>query len=147
MPGPSKQPGSVRRVSSSLSKVSTPPTAAPARSSKVSNPSKIVRLKLHKEALSAFPPYIQSVTKIKQAQSSPSTKTKATPSKASTSSAPIKLETDTNSSIGGGPDDSNSPTKDAKQEFKAGVKRELGSGIEGDTQSKAKSNPRKRPRV
>lgn len=145
MPGPSKQSGSVRRVSSSLSKVSTPPTTAPARPSKASN-SKIVHLRLSKDVLLAFP-HDQSVPKARLAQSSPITKTKSAPMKASTSSVPVRSETDTNSSAGGGPDDKHSHPKDVKQESKTGVKRELGSGAEGDSQSKSKSNPRKRPRV
>jgi len=150
MPIAPKQAGSVRRVSSSLSKVSTPPTSAPARPSKSTKPSKFVQLKLSPETLSTFP-RDETTQTTSQAKTSPKATTKSVPSTAPTPPARVKSEADTSSSQGGGRDDTQSPTKDVKQEGQNGgrtdTKRALGAGVEGDDPAKAKANPRKRPRV
>lgn len=150
MPTAPKQAGSVRRVSSSLSKVSTPRTSALARPSKSTKPSKIVQLKLSPETLSAFPR--DEITQTTgQTKTSPKATTKAFQSTALTPPTRLKFEADTSSSQGGDRDDSQSPVKDIKQEGQNGVKtdtkRALGAGVEGDDPAKAKANPRKRPRV
>ena len=143
-----------RRVSSSLSKVSTPPstatpTATPnARPIKPSKPSKVVKFKLSKDKLSRFP-HEQIVRKSSQPKKSPlSTSTTVPPDEPATS-APIKSEPDnTPSSNESGP--VSSPAKDVKQEGrpapKSGVKRELEAGVESDDKDKAKNPPRKRAR-
>lgn len=150
----SKTATAPRRISSSLSKVSTPPTTATStaitntRPIKPSKPSKVVNLKLPKEKLSRFP-HEQIVRKSSQPKKSPlSTSTIAAPDEPATS-APIKSESDnTPPSSGSGP--TSSPVKDGKQEGlpapNPGVKRELGAGVDSDDKDLAKNSPRKRAR-
>lgn len=143
-----------RRVSSSLSKVSTPPTTTtPAatnntRPIKPSKPSKIVSLKLSKARLSRFP-HEQTVRKSSQPKKSPlSTSTTVPPDEPATS-AHIKSEPD-NTSPSNESAPVSSPVKDVKQEglpaLKPGVKRELGAGVESEDKDKPKNPPRKRAR-
>lgn len=151
---PGSKPGSTpRRVSSSLSKVSTPPTttiaSAPTRANKSSKPSKIVHIRLPKDRLLRFP-YDQQPRKASQAKASPlSTSTVVTPDE-STKSSTVQVEADSTPTLRGGGQDSTSPVKDVKSETvatpKAGVKRELGAGVEGDDQDKPKTNVKKRPK-
>lgn len=150
----SKAAAAPRRVSSSLSKVSTPPTTAPpiattnARPVKSSKPSKVISFKLSKEKLSRFP-HEQIARKSSQPKKSPlSTSTTVPPDEVATS-APIKSELDsTPTSNESGP--ASSPVKDVKQEDlsapKPGVKRELGAGTESEDKDKSQNNPRKRAR-
>ena len=150
----SKSATAPRRVSSSLSKVSTPPTTATpvattnARPIKPSKPSKVVNLKLSKERLSRFP-HDQIVRKTSQPKKSPlSTSTTVAPDEPATP-APSKSDPDnTTPSNESGP--ASSPVKEIKQEGpsapKSGVKRELGAGIESDDKDKSKNPPRKRPK-
>ena len=150
----SKAAAATRRVSSSLSKVSTPPTTAPpiattnARPVKPSKPSKVISLKLSKDKLSRFP-HEQIARKSSQPKKSPlSTSTTVPPDEVATP-APIKPELDkTPTSNESGP--ASSPVKDVKQEGlsppKPGVKRELGAGTESEDKDKSQNNPRKRAR-
>ena len=144
-----------RRVSSSLSKVSTPAsTATPvaptnARSIKPSKPSKVVHLKLSKDKLSRFP-HEQIVRKASQQKKSPLSTSTTVPPDESATPAPIKSEPDnTTPSNESGP--TSSPVKDVKQEgqsaAKPGVKRESGAGTESDDKDKSKNPPRKRART
>ncbi len=150
----SKTATAPRRVSSSLSKVSTPPTTATptpattARSTKPSKPSKVVNLKLPKDKLSRFP-HEQPVRKSSQPKKSPlSTSTTVAPDEPA-ASAPIKSEQDSTppSNESGS---ASSTAKDVKQEVlptaKPGVKRELGTGTESEDKDKSKNSPRKRPK-
>ncbi len=149
-PGP--KPGSTpRRVSSSLSKVSTPPTTAatstPGRAAKSSKPSQIVHIKLSKDRLKAFP-HEKHIRKAGHAKASPlSTSKVITPDDSTTSTTAVKAEPDS-TPTSNGERNSASPVKDVKSEAppatKTGVKRELGAGVEGDDKDKAKANPRKR---
>lgn len=153
----SKTATAPRRVSSSLSKVSTPPTTATftatanPKPAKPTKPSKIVTFKLKKEKLSRFP-HERIVRKSSQPKKSPlSTSTTVAPDEPATS-APIKSEPD-NSPPSPPSNESGraSPmVKDVKQEslpaLKAGVKRELGAGTESEDKDKSKSSPRKRAR-
>ena len=143
-----------RRVSSSLSKVSTPPTTATpiattnARPNKSSKPSKVVSLKLPKDKLSRFP-HEQVVRKSNQPKKSPlSTSTTVPPDEPATP-APIKSEPE-NASPSNESGPTSSPVKDVKQEGlsapKPGVKRELGAGTESDDKEKSKNPSRKRVR-
>ncbi|CAF9934455.1 MAG: hypothetical protein ALECFALPRED_005953 [Alectoria fallacina] len=150
----SKTATAARRVSSSLSKVSTPSnTATPvattnARPIKPSKPSKVVNLRLPRDMLSRFP-HEQTVRKVTQPKKSPlSTSTIVAPDEP-TASAPIKTEPDhTTPSTESG--SSSSPVKDVKQEglpaLKSDVKRELGAGVESEDKDKPKNPPRKRAR-
>ena len=143
-----------RRTSSSLSKVSTPPTTAPptvatnARPNKTSKPSKVVNLKLSKDKLSRFP-HEQIVRKSNPPKKSPlSTSTVVTPDEP-VAAAPIKSEPDktTPSNESGS---ASSPAQDVKEDGvpapKSGVKRELGAGTESDEKDKSKNPARKRSR-
>lgn len=151
---PGSKPGSTpRRVSSSLSKVSTPPAtttpSAPARANKSSKPSKIVHIKLAKDRLLRFP-HEQQFRKASQVKASPlSTSTVVTPDE-STKPSVLQVEADSTPTLRGGGQDSASPAKDVKLETaaipKVGVKRELGAGVEGDDQDKSKTNAKKRPK-
>ena len=150
----SKSASASRRVSSSLSKVSTPATTATpvsatnTRPSKSSKPSKVVNLKLSKEKLSRFP-HEQTVRKPSQPKKSPlSTSTTVAPDEP-VPSAPIKSEPD-NTPPSNDSEPASSPVKDVKQEglspLKPGVKRELGAGVESEDKDKPKNPPRKRAR-
>ena len=150
----SKTSTASRRVSSSLSKVSTPPTTTTpiattnARSIKPSKPSKIVSLKLSKDKLSRFP-HDQIVRKSSQPKKSPlSTSTIVAPEEPATP-APIKSEPD-NSTPSNESRPASSPVKEVKQEgllpSKPGVKRELGAGTESEDKDKSKNPARKRSR-
>ena len=151
-PGP--KPGSTpRRVSSSLSKVSTPPTTAlataPSRAAKSSKASRIVHFKLPRDQLQRFP-HEQHIRKASHAKTSPLSTSKVITSEESTPSAAVKPDPDSTSTTNGHQDSSSSPVKDTKSEAlpssKSGTKREAGPGDEGDEKEKAKTNPRKRPK-
>lgn len=152
-PGP-KSGSTTRRVSSSLSKVSTPQTNTPAppppptRAAKSSKPSKIVRIKLPKDQLKVFP-HEQRLRKSSHAKASPLSTSKVITSDNSTPSAAVKPEPDSTSTLSG-EQDTESLVKDVKSEAstapKTGVKRDFGALVEGDDNDKAKTNPRKRPR-
>lgn len=153
MPGP--KPGSTpRRVSSSLSKVSTPPatttTPTPARTTKSSSkPAKIVHIKLPKEKLLRFP-HEQQLRKASHAKASPlSTAKVITPDEPATIAA-VKAEPDTTSASSRSKG-SSSPTKDTNPDkpttSKTGLKRELGAGVEEEDKDTTKTNPRKRPKA
>ena len=147
----SKAATAPRRVSNSLSKVSTQPTTTTptpttnARSIKSSKPSKIVHLKLSRDKLSPFPHEQISRKPTQQKKSPLSTSTTVTPDEPVTS-APIKSEPDNPppSNEGGSP---SSPVKqEALPAPKAGVKRELEAGVESEDKDKTKNPPRKRAR-
>lgn len=151
-PGP-KPAGTPRRVSSSLSKVSTPPTTtnafAATRANKSSKLSKIVHIKLSKDRLLRFP-HEHQIRKASQPKASPlSTSTVVTPDESTRSSA-AQVEADSTPTLSEEQQDSTSPTKDIKSETvappKAGVKRELGAGVEADDQDTPKTNAKKRPK-
>lgn len=144
-----------RRVSSTLSKVSTLPNVATpvatnnARPNKSSKQSKVVSLKLSKAKLSRFP-HEQPVRKPSQQKKSPlSTSTTVPPDEPATT-AHIKSEPD-NTSPSNESAPVSSPVKDVKQEglpaLKPGVKRELGAGVESEDKDKPKNPPRKRVRT
>ncbi|KAL9134217.1 MAG: hypothetical protein Q9175_004603 [Cornicularia normoerica] len=143
-----------RRVSSSLSKVSTPPstatptTTANARPIKPLKPSKVVNLKLSKDKLTRFP-HEQIVRKSSQPKRSPLSTSTTVPPDEPAISAPIKSEPD-NSPPSNESGPTSSPVKDVMQEGlpapKTGVKRELGAGVESDDKDKPKNPPRKRAR-
>lgn len=150
----SKTATATRRVSSSLSKVSTPsntttPTAATStRPIKPSKQSKVVNLKLPTDKLSRFP-HEQTVRKPSQLKKSPlSTSTIVAPDEPATS-APIKSEPD-NTPPSNESGSTPSPVKDVKQDglpaTKTGVKKELGAGVESDDKDTPKNPPRKRAR-
>ena len=151
----SKSATAPRRVSSSLSKVSTPPTTATATATTNTKPtkptkaSKVVNLKLSKEKLSRFP-HERIVRKSSQQKKSPLSTSTTVPSDEPATLAPIKSEPE-NSPPSPPSNESGraSPlAKDVKQEglpaSKAGVKRELGAGTESDDKDKSKNSPRKR---
>ena len=153
MAGGPKPANTPRRISSSLSKVSTPPTTAPAtttnttRPSKSSKQSKVIQFKLSKEVLSSFPH--ETLRKPGQKKASPlSTSTVITPDEPA-ASATVKSESEPVPVVKG-ETPAASPAKDIKQEGlpgpKTGAKRELGAGVESDSKEKPKANPRKRPR-
>ncbi|KAF6226237.1 hypothetical protein HO133_009103 [Letharia lupina] len=150
----SKAATAPRRVSSTLSKVSTLPTTATpmattnARPIKPSKPSKVVNLKLSKDKLSRFP-HEQAIRKPSQPKKSPLSTSTTVPPDEPALSAPIKSEPETTASSNeNGP--VSSPIKDVKQEAlpapKPGVKRELGAGVESEDKDKPKNPPRKRAR-
>ena len=150
----SKAATAPRRVSNSLSKVSTPPTTTTptpttnARPTKSSKPSKVIHLKLSRDKLSRFP-HEQIARKPTQPKKSPLSTSTTVPPDEPVTSAPIKSEPDNSTPSNGGGSPS-SPVKDVKQEAllapKAGVKRELEAGVESEDKDKTKNPPRKRAR-
>ena len=151
MPGVPKGTTALRRVPSSLSKVSTPPAALPSQSSKSTKKSKVVKFKISKEHLSTLAIKTTS-TKV----SDP--KVKASPK---TTSKPLilngptptthKSESETSSSKAGERDGLQSPGKSAsdgeKRDPNVGEKREAAAAIDEDGKGKAKGVQRKRPKV
>ena len=150
-PGP--KPGNTpRRVSSSLSKVSTPPATAAAstsaRSAKSSKPSRVVHFKLSKDQLRQFP-HEEQIKKAGRAKASPlSTSKVITPDDPTTSTA-VKPDPETTPTLNEEQIPAVTP-KAAKSEAssasKTAAKKEVGAGTEGDDKDKAKTNVKKRPR-
>ena len=153
MPTATKSGNTPRRISSSLSKVSTPPststTTVPSRTNKSSSskPSKIIPLKLPKNKLLQFPH--GHLRKGSQAKASPLSSSKVITPDESGTDVTVKNEPSSIPALQGDKG-SRSPTKDTKSEksstSKTGVKRELGAGVEGDDSDKLKGNARKRPK-
>ncbi|KAI4216463.1 MAG: hypothetical protein LQ351_000952 [Letrouitia transgressa] len=156
MPPHPKASNPTRRVSSSLSKVSTPPNSI--RGSKSSRPTKIITLKLSAKALSRFPH--------DQPQAQPSSAPKQTGKRASTSanntshkkdeakSAEVKHE---KGSPPPPPSSSETPQPSANDSAsskaaaksgspKTGSKRGLGAGVEGP-KPRARPGPKKKIRL
>lgn len=143
-----KSTTSLRRASSSLSKVATPP--ATARSGKTSKPSLIVKLNVSSTILSRFPhekptrkaPPSKSTT-APPPSAAPVTNEKAKP-------VPVKLEQKPSPS----PPQPESPetpsdkvTSKGTAGPKAGTKRELGEGLDDSAKSKARPGPKKRQKL
>ena len=151
MAGPTKQTSGVRRMPSSLSKVSTPPSTSSSKQSKSSKPNLIVQLKLPKEYLSQFPHDYSSTGESIETKPISSSTTKPTVSTGSASSAPGKSESDASLSATGAGDENHSSDSKLKQgdtnNPKAGVKREIDAGVAGDEKPKPKPAQRKRPKV
>ena len=152
MPGPPKAATALRRVPSSLSKMSTPPVTLSTQSSKSSKKIKIVKLKVSKEYLSTISEKV-SATKIGElkVKASPKTSTKPLPSNATIPGA-INSENESKSSAKVvEEDDVQSPNKStsegSKKDAKPGEKREAGAGVEEDCKTKPKAPQRKRPKV
>ena len=157
MAGASKSATAPRRVSSSLSKVSTPPAAAaitttpPSRLSKASKQSKVVRIKLPKESLSRFPH--ETARKPSQAKTSPLSASTTILSDEPKGSTTVKSEPDTVPALKANAVSASSSkdSKDLKQEDlplpKTGMKRQLDADVESDSKEKPKTNPRKRPKA
>lgn len=136
-----------RRVSSTLSKVTTPPSTA--RPTKASKPSKVIQLKLTSALLARFP-HEKVPRKPSQSKSPPaSTPNPAFPSeKAST--VEVKSETKT-SPAPSVPEIPPVPVVDMSQKGssvpKTGVKRELGEGVDDSAKSKSRPGPKKRQKM
>ncbi|KAL9103746.1 MAG: hypothetical protein Q9163_001250 [Psora crenata] len=150
MAGHAKQTNGVRRVPSSLSKVSTMPTVASSKQNKTTKPSMIVQLRLSAAHLSDFPrdPPPTDLTDTK-----PSSSTVAkSPALRASASAPIKSENDVSLSVSGAGYDPQTSNTKLEQEgesagVKTGVKRELDDGVASEDKIKPKPAQRKRPRV
>lgn len=138
---------SSRRVSSTLSKVSTPPSTA--RPSKTSKPSKVIQLKLTSALLARFP-HEKIARKPSQSKSSSTSTPVPVVSNEKASSAEVKSETKT-SPAPGVPEIPLIPTVDMNQKgplvSKTGVKRELGEGVDDNAKSKSRPGPKKRQKL
>ncbi len=154
MAGPSKSTNPPRRASSSLSKVSTPTSAA--RSSKPSKATRIVQLKLPTTILSRFP-HEQIIRKAAPTKASPSTSKTIAPIEPATP-AEIKAEVEpepkakpTPTPVSTVPAIKPSPAEDSSQKGllgpKTGAKRELGAGVEGPAKSRARPGPKKKAKL
>lgn len=154
MAGPPKSANPPRRASSSLSKVSTPTSAA--RTSKASKPTRIVRLRLPSPILSRFP-HEQSTRKAAPTKVSPSTPKliaplePATPADTKPELKPEPKAKATSTTVSTVPTIKPSPAEDSSQKGlpvpKTGAKRELGAGVEGPAKSRARPGPKKKAKL
>lgn len=154
MAGPPKSANPPRRASSSLSKVSTPTSAA--RTSKPSKPTRIVRLKLPMPILSRFP-HEKITRKAASTKASPSaTKTiaplePATPAETKAEIKPEPKAKPTSTPVSTVSTIKPSPAEDSSQKGlpspKTGAKRELGAGVEGAAKSRARPGPKKKAKL
>ncbi|MCJ1464937.1 hypothetical protein MMC07_003552 [Pseudocyphellaria aurata] len=138
---------SSRRVSSTLSKVSTPPSTA--RPTKASKPSKVIQLKLTSTLLARFPHEKPSRKPSQSKSSSTSTPVPGVTNEAA-SSTEVKSETKTSPA----PSATEIPsipavdiTPKGSSGPKVGVKRELGEGVDDNAKSKSRPGPKKRQKL
>ena len=143
-----KSTTSLRRASSSLSKVATPP--ATARSGKSSKPTLIVKLSVPSTVLSRFPHEkpTRKAPPPKSTTAPPPSAAPVTNEKAKV--VPVKLEQKPSPS----PPQPESPetpsdkvTSKGTAGPKAGTKRELGEGLDDSAKSKARPGPKKRQKL
>lgn len=141
----------VRRASSSLSKVATPPAAV--RSGKGSKPSLIVKLNVSSTILSRFPhekptrkaPLPKSTTAPPPlppppppAAPAPNEKAKVVPVKSESKPSPSPPQPESPETS------SDKVTSKGTAGPKTGTKRELGEGVDDSAKSKARPGPKKR---
>lgn len=145
--GNTKTSTALRRVSSTLSKVSTPPSVT--RPSKSSKQSKIVCLKLSSSALLRFP-HEKGTRKSTQTKppppsipipTVPNEKVKPVGVKSEPKTPPAPIRTEVPS-----PPTDNTNQKPAIGP-KTGTKRELGEGVDDSGKSKARPGPKKRQKM
>lgn len=147
MGGTTKSTTTLRRVPSSLSKVSTPPsTTRPVKNPKQSN---VIKLKLPPTKLSRFP-HEKPTRKASQTKTPPaplpatplaSDKAKPLPTKAEPKTPPASIRSD----IPETPIDN--MNQQAPTGTVIGVKRELGEGVDDSAKSKARPGPKKRQKM
>ncbi|MCJ1267334.1 hypothetical protein MMC22_007219 [Lobaria immixta] len=138
---------SSRRVSSTLSKVSTPPSTA--RTPKASKPSKVIQLKLTSALLAEFP-HEKIARKPSQTKSSSTSTVTPAVSNDKVTLAEVKSETKT-SPAPSAPEIPPIPAVDMSQKGSSGpktsVKRELGEGVDDGAKSKSRPGPKKRQKL
>lgn len=147
MGGNTKSTASLRRGSTSQSKVTTSP--ATVRSSKSSKPNLIVKLNLPSTILSRFPhekptrkaPLSKATPAPPPPAPIPNEKVKVVPAKAEQKSSPPPLQ----------PESPETPSEKVASKGtagpKAGTKRELGEGVDDSAKSKARPGPKKRQKL
>lgn len=144
-PSSSKATPSQRRGPSSLSKVSTPP--APARSSKGSKSSMMIRLKIPKSLLSRYPHDSPSPPEVQSKAVSPSIKPESENTPSADAAVPITVAPTPKPEASDSSSTAKTDSKAASSTTKIGVKRELGEGIEGDSKIKGRPGPKKKVKL
>lgn len=145
--GNSKTANAQRRVPSSLSKVSTPPSVT--RPGKTPKTSKIICLKLLSASLARYP-HEKPARKPAQPKPAPPSIPTPTPSNEKAKSAAVKSEPKTPPAPSQ-PEIPDDPAENMSQKPttgpKTGMKRELGEGVDDSAKSKARPGPKKRQKL
>lgn len=136
-----------RRVSSPLSKVSTP--ASTEKGSKSSKPSRVIKLKVPNARLSRFPHESTPSKSVPKKKSPLSTNTLATPSdpphlEETKSESNDTLALASSKTV---PPPAEETVKNEPSSPKTGTKRELGAGVEEPVKVRARPGPKKKPRL
>ena len=138
---------SSRRVSSTLSKVSTPPSTT--RPTKATKPSRIIQLKLTSTLLAQFP---HEKTTRKSSQTKSSSASTPIPATSNDKASLVEVKSETKPSPApSAPENPPISVTDMIQKGssgpKTGVKREAGESLDDGTKSKTRPGPKKRQKL